>query len=108
MITYLKLKQFKSFGGDQTHELPLGPLSLLVGTNASGKSNVRDALRLIHGIGRGYTLAEILGEKYGEGGVLQWKGIRGGSRELVHGTKGRTCSVGMRCPSYHNFVQPNK
>jgi hypothetical protein len=53
-------------------------------------------------------LAEILGEKYGEGGVLQWKGIRGGSRELVHGTKGRNCSVGMRCPSYHNFVQPNK
>jgi predicted ATPase len=102
MITSLELKQFKSFGGDQVHKLPLGPLSLLVGTNASGKSNVRDALRLLHGIGRGYTLAEILGEKYGEGGVLQWKGIRGGSRELVHGTKGGI--VRLECGVHHTTI----
>jgi predicted ATPase len=34
----------------------------MVGANASGKSNVRDALRVLHGVGLGYPLAEILGE----------------------------------------------
>src|SRR5690606_4655020 len=36
------------------------------------------------GIGLGYPLAEILGEKYGPGGILQWRGIRGGAREAVY------------------------
>jgi hypothetical protein len=39
---------------------------------------------VLHGISRGYTVAEILGEKWGEGGERQWKGIRGGAREVVH------------------------
>jgi predicted ATPase len=60
-----------------------GGLSLIIGTNASGKSNIRDGLRFIHGISRGYSIAEIIGEKYVEGGVLQWKGIRGGVKETV-------------------------
>jgi predicted ATPase len=78
MLTKLQLKQFKNF---KDASLALGPLTILVGTNASGKSNVRDAVRFLHGIGRGYRLAEIIGEKWGEGGVLQWRGIRGGTRE---------------------------
>jgi predicted ATPase len=78
MITKLKLKNFKNF---KDAEINFGPVSVLVGTNATGKSNVRDALRFLHGIARGYTLAEIIGEKYGEGGQLQWSGIRGGTRE---------------------------
>lgn len=81
MITRLHLKNFKNFR-DAT--LELGPLTVLVGTNASGKSNLRDAFRFIHGMSRGYNLAEIIGEKYGEGGVLQWKGIRGGTREVAY------------------------
>lgn len=60
-----------------------GKLSVIIGTNASGKSNIRDGLRFIHGLSRGYTIAEIIGEKYVEGGVLQWKGIRGGVKETV-------------------------
>lgn len=78
MITKLKLKNFKNF---KKAEINFGPLSILVGANATGKSNVRDAFRFLHGIARGYTLAEIIGEKYGEGGQLQWSGIRGGTRE---------------------------
>ena len=78
MITKLKLTNFKNF---KEAEINLGPMSILVGTNATGKSNVRDAFRFLHGIARGYTLAEIIGEKYGEGGQLQWSGIRGGTRE---------------------------
>jgi predicted ATPase len=80
MLTRLRLERFKNFR-DTT--LELGPLTLLVGTNASGKSNLRDAFRFLHGVSRGYTLAEIIGEKWGEGGVLQWRGIRGGTREAT-------------------------
>ncbi len=80
MITKLRLERFKNF---QAAELALGPLTVLVGTNASGKSNLRDAFRFLHGIGRGYTLAEILGEKYGEGGEPLWGGMRGGVREVA-------------------------
>ena len=80
MITSVRLEGFKNFR-DAT--LQLGPLTVIVGTNASGKSNIRDAFRFLHGIGRGYSLAEIIGEKYVEGGVLQWRGIRGGIREVV-------------------------
>jgi len=82
MLKRLSLERFKNF---EKAELALGPLTLLVGTNASGKSNLRDAFRFLHGISRGYTLAEIIGEKWIEGGVLQWRGIRGGTREATFG-----------------------
>jgi len=83
MIKSVRLERFKNFR-DAT--LMLGPLTVIVGTNASGKSNLRDAFRFLHGMSRGYSLAEIIGEKYVEGGVLQWKGIRGGTREVAfHG-----------------------
>ncbi len=83
MINSLRLQGFKNFR-DVT--LPLGPLTVIVGTNASGKSNLRDAFRFVHGISRGYSLADIVGEKYVEG-ALQWRGIRGGSREIAsHGS----------------------
>ena len=90
MIQTLTLKNFKSFSEPKGHKglwegasISFGGLSLIIGTNASGKSNIRDGLRFIHGISRGYSLSEIIGEKYVEGGVLQWKGIRGGVRETV-------------------------
>src|SRR5437764_7052578 len=79
MFTSLRLERFKSF---KDAELTLGPFTLLIGANASGKSNIRDAFRFLHGIGRGYTLAEIMGEAY-VGGALQWSGIRGGTREIA-------------------------
>ena len=79
MITSLRLVNFKNFA-DET--LRLGPFTVIVGANASGKSNIRDAFRFLHGIGRGYTLAEILGGKYGQGGQLEWAGIRGAPNEI--------------------------
>lgn len=86
MIRSLRLRDFKSF---RDVEVPLGPFTLVVGTNASGKSNLRDALRFLHGVGLGFTLAEIFGEKYGPGGILQWRGIRGGLPEAARqGTSG--------------------
>ena len=74
MITSVRLINFKNFA-DET--LKLGPFTVIVGANASGKSNIRDAFRFLHGIGRGYTLAEIIGGKYGVGGQLEWEPIRG-------------------------------
>ena len=96
MLETLDLRDFKSFK-DVT--VPFGALTLVVGTNASGKSNLRDALRFLHGIGQAYPLAEVLGEKYGPGGVLQWRGIRGGARETAyHGTRRFSVGASVRIP----------
>ena len=80
MITSIRLKDFKNFA-DET--LKLGPFTVIVGANASGKSNIRDAFRFLHGIGRGYTLAEIIGGKIGVGGQQEWAPIRGAMNEIV-------------------------
>jgi predicted ATPase len=79
MFTSLRLERFKNF---KDAELKLGPFTVLIGANASGKSNIRDAFRFLHGIARGYNLSEIIGEKYGEGGERVWTGIRGGTPEI--------------------------
>ena len=80
MITSVRLVNFKNFA-DET--LRVGPFTVIVGANASGKSNIRDAFRFLHGIGRGYTLAEIMGGKFGEEGYRAWDGIRGAPGEIV-------------------------
>ncbi|MXZ89879.1 MAG: AAA family ATPase [Chloroflexi bacterium] len=80
MITSVRMVNFKNFA-DET--LKVGPFTVIVGANASGKSNIRDAFRFLHGIGRGYTLAEILGGRYGPGGQREWAGIRGAPNEIL-------------------------
>ena len=80
MIESIHLKRFKNF---QDATLKLGPLTILIGANAAGKSNLRDAFLFLHGIGRGYSLAEIFGEKY-VGGERVWSGTRGGVREVAY------------------------
>lgn len=80
MIESLHLRNFKSFA-DAT--LTVGGLTVVVGVNASGKSNLRDAFRFLHGIGRGYTLPEIIGGKYGEGGYREWAPLRGTTSEVI-------------------------
>ena len=85
MITSVRLQNFKNFA-DET--LRLGPFTVIVGANASGKSNIRDAFRFLHGIGRGYalrgyTLSEIIHGKYGAGGQMEWAGIRGAPDEII-------------------------
>ena len=80
MITSLRMVNFKNFA-DET--LRVGPFTVIVGANASGKSNIRDAFRFLHGIGRGYYLPENLAGMYGPGGQLQWAGIRGAMNEII-------------------------
>jgi len=72
MFTKLRLTDFKSF---PEAELRFGPITTIIGANATGKSNLRDALRFLHGVGRGMTLPEI----FGGNSSLGWAGIRGGA-----------------------------
>ena len=80
MITSLRLIDFKNFA-DET--LRMGPFTVIVGANASGKSNLRDAFRLLHGIGRGYNLADAVGGRYGAGGQVEWNQVRGAFGEII-------------------------
>jgi len=80
VITSLRLVDFKNFA-DET--LRVGPFTATVGANASGKSNIRDAFRFLHGVGRGYTLAEAIGGKHGAGGQVEWEPIRGATNEII-------------------------
>ena len=101
MLTSLRLVDFKNFRDETLH---MGPLTVIVGANASGKSNLRDAFRFLHGIGRGYTLGEIIGGKYGAGGQQEWAPIRGAADEIVRfGQSGFTLEVGA--PEIHYSIQ---
>jgi AAA15 family ATPase/GTPase len=80
----LKLTNFKSF---READIPLGPFTVIVGTNASGKSNIRDAFRFLHGTGLGSSLLETIGRKESDGQII-WNGIRGGTQEIAHGNAG--------------------
>ncbi|MFI5455799.1 MAG: AAA family ATPase [Isosphaerales bacterium] len=103
MIDALHLHRFKNLK-DAT--LTLGPFTVLIGANASGKSNIRDAFLSLHGIGRGYSLAEILGEKC-VGGERVWGGIRGGVRELAYfGSGSFELVVALRLPPEGRTVPP--
>lgn len=73
MIRSLRLENFKNFAKETLH---VGPFTIIVGLNATGKSNIRDAFRFLHGISHGYSLAEIIGGKY-ETGKQIWVPIRG-------------------------------
>ena len=80
MLTSLRLTDFKSFR-DQT--IPLAPLTVLVGANASGKSNLFDAVRFLQGLGFfTYPISAIL-LGYREGGRTVWPGLRGGVAEAA-------------------------
>ena len=106
MITSIRLVNFKNFA-DET--LRVGPFTVIVGANASGKSNIRDAFRFLHGIGRGYTLAEIFGGKYGTGGQIEWAGIRGVMNELIRFDRSRfSLHVGLGNVTYWISVSSDK
>jgi energy-coupling factor transporter ATP-binding protein EcfA2 len=59
MISSFHIRNFKSYR-DAT--LPLAPLTLLIGANASGKSNAIEAIRVLALVGAGRRLDEIVSE----------------------------------------------
>lgn len=76
MIERIVIDNFKSL---RHVDVTLGTLNLFIGTNASGKSNFFDALRVLQGIGNGFTISEILDGKPKSATSEVWDGIRGGS-----------------------------
>ncbi len=80
MITDVRLIDFKNF---KDAHLSVGNFTLIVGSNASGKSNIRDAFRFLHGVGRRYSLADIIGGRYGAGGQVEWAQMRGAANEII-------------------------
>lgn len=76
MIEHIEIEGFKSL---EKVSLDLGALNIFVGTNASGKSNFLEALRVLQGIGYGYTIEEIFNGKPKGANSEVWEGIRGGS-----------------------------
>jgi AAA domain, putative AbiEii toxin, Type IV TA system/AAA ATPase domain len=80
MISELKIRNFKSL---ESVDLKPGHFNLLVGANASGKSNFLDALRFLQGIGNGLGLDEILDGKPPSDTTARWAGIRGGTKSVA-------------------------
>jgi predicted ATPase len=80
MLKSIKISRFKSI---EEATLTFGQLNFFIGTNASGKSNFFDALRLLQAMGYGFTVSEMFDGKAQAGGSVAWEGIRGGSERAV-------------------------
>lgn len=74
MLTSITLGNFKSY---QHAEMPLAPLTFLIGPNASGKSNALEGIRLLNWLAKGSRLDDIEREIQGGDG-----GVRGLARDL--------------------------
>lgn len=82
MITEITLKDWKSFGEST---LLIDQITFLIGTNASGKSNIIDALRFLSLLSTGERLSEVC------------KKIRGGLDQLIRrGCTSSTIEVGFK------------
>jgi len=81
MIEQITIENFKSL---KKVQLKLGRMNLFVGSNASGKSNLFDALRVLRGVAGGFPIKELFegGTRTGSGEA--WPGIRGGLRYSIH------------------------
>jgi predicted ATPase len=79
MLKRIHLKDFKSFVDE---EVEIAPLTLLVGANASGKSNFLEALRFLQGTEFHMSLSEILNGEDRPGPDL-WPGLRGRAEEAA-------------------------
>ncbi|WP_041284824.1 AAA family ATPase [Desulfoscipio gibsoniae] len=51
MLSQLRFKKFKSF---TRAAMPVEPITILIGANASGKSNAIDGLQILLGLARKY------------------------------------------------------
>jgi predicted ATPase len=75
MIQNVTIENFKSF---ERATLPLAPLTLLIGANASGKSNAIEAIQLLSWLASGRPVNDLLYEAREEG-----LSLRGGFKDLV-------------------------
>lgn len=96
MLEHIRLIDFKSFVDEQ---VALAPLTVLVGVNATGKSNLFDAVQLLSHLGT-LALPEILdGEQKPSG--QGWSGVRGGIAEAARVGKSSFALESTWCVSPH-------
>src|SRR6266480_1935995 len=80
MLKSIQLANFKSFASD-SGPIQFAPVTLLVGANGSGKSNLLDAIRFLHGMGHGLSLSQAIeGKKQGD--AYLHPPLRGGTAEI--------------------------
>lgn len=72
LLSAIRMKNFLSFG-DKDNYIPLQPLNVLIGPNASGKSNLIDAISLLSSLPKDLPIASHL---YGGVGDWLWKGSK--------------------------------
>ena len=60
MLTRVVIEGFKNF---RRVDLATGRMNLFIGPNGAGKSNFLDALRVLQGVGNGFTVGEVLDGK---------------------------------------------
>lgn len=96
MLTQVKLKNFKSYRSGTLH---LARLTVLIGANASGKSNVIEALRLLARIAEGERLS-FIGTPYKQDESI----FRGGVESLGYrGEKSFVISCVTTEPEWKDF-----
>lgn len=95
MIQSFSIENFKSF---RKATLPLSPLTLLIGANASGKSNAIEAIQLLSWLASGHSLDDLLYDAR-----EQELSLRGGFKDL--GGAGGDISLG--CAVTENSDQPS-
>lgn len=82
MLRTLHLNNFKSFAASS---VTFGPASLILGSNATGKSNLFDAIRLLKSVGDGQSVRDAIeGHVSYSPGSTEVSGIRGGSAGITH------------------------
>ena len=90
MIDRIVVENFKNL---RRVDLSLGRMNLFIGANASGKSNFLDALRVLQGIGNGFTISEVLDGKPKSTTSAVWDGVRGGSAKACSAGTGESGEV---------------
>ncbi len=78
MLTEFTLSNFKSY---KNSRLPLGSLTVLIGANASGKSNIIEGLRFLSWLAQGQKLSSI---QYAVNSADSEQVIRGRINDLCH------------------------
>ena len=68
LIEKIKLRNILSFG-DKGEEIELQPLNIIIGQNASGKSNLVDVLKLLRSIPQDKGLVNFVSSN---GGINEW------------------------------------
>ena len=93
MIERIVIEDFESL---RKVDLSLGRMNLFIGANATGKSNLLDAFRVLAGIGRGFTIDEILNGKPRSATGEAWERIRGGTAHACFGGSDGTGEITIK------------